>query len=87
MIYIYIYIYIYMVVDFLLTSEDLFDIISELQFDTSVVVEAIPRIIAGGLVAKRVLLDCVATALESDAVQESFLLQSLRIYGALFFFF
>ena len=51
-----------------------------------VVVEAIPRINAGGLVAKRALLECIATASESDAVQVSFLLQSLRVYVPLFNF-
>ena len=45
-----------------------------------VAVEAIPRIDAGRLVAKRALLDCIATASEPDAVEVSFLLQSLRVY-------
>ena len=42
-----------------------------------VAVEAIPRINAGGLVAKRALLDCIAIASEPDVVEASFLLQSL----------
>ena len=45
-----------------------------------VAVEAIPRINEGGLVAKRALLGCIATASEPDAVEVSFLLQSLRAY-------
>ena len=48
--------------------------------------EAIPPINAGGLVAKRALLDCIATASEPDAVEVSFLLQSLRVYVPLFYF-
>ena len=51
-----------------------------------VAVEAIPRINAGGLVAKRALRDCIATASEPDAVQVSFLLQSLRVNVPLFYF-
>ena len=51
-----------------------------------VAVEAIPLISAGGLVAKRAVLDCIATASEPDAVQVSFLLQSLRLYVPLFYF-
>ena len=37
-----------------------------------VAVEAIPRINAGGLVAKRALLDCLATASEPDVVEVIF---------------
>ena len=48
--------------------------------------EAIPRINAGGLVAKRALLDCIAIASEPDAVEVSFLLQSLRVFAREFFF-
>ena len=49
--------------------------------------EAIPRIKAGGVVAKRALLDCIATASEPDAVEASFLLQSLRVFASEFIFF
>ena len=48
--------------------------------------EAIPRIKAGGVVAKRALLDCIATASEPDAVEASFLLQSLRVFAPEFIF-
>ena len=51
-----------------------------------VAVKAIPRINAGGLVAKRALLDIIATASEPDAVEVSFLLQSLRVCSAVLFF-
>ena len=50
-----------------------------------VAVEAIPKINAGGLVAKRALLDCIAIASEPDVVEASFLLQSLRVFAVDFF--
>ena len=35
----------------------------------------------------RALLDCIATASEPDAVEVSFLLQSLRVFAPEFYFF
>ena len=48
--------------------------------------EAIPRINAGDLVAKRALLDCTAIVSAPAAVIVSFLLQSLRVLAPEFNF-
>ena len=47
--------------------------------------EAILRINAGDLVAKRALLDCIATVSVPDAVEVSSLLQFLRVFVLEFF--